>query len=78
MKVVNRQCKMNSISFVIPSADSPTHCRPWPPPLLEERGRSPSRSATPPPGAKPRAPKTTQRSRKAGKQLAAKVKILEG
>ena len=81
IKVVNRQCKMDSISFAIPSADSPPHRSPSPPPpapLLEERGRSPSRSATLPPRAKPRAPKTRQRSREAGKQLATKVKILEG
>ena len=78
-KVVNRQCKMDSISFAIPSADSPPHYSPSPPPPpLEERGRSPSRSATLLPHAKPRAPKTTQWSREAGKQLAAKVTILEG
>ena len=79
IKVVNWQCKMDSISFAIPSADSPPHRSPSPPPLpLEERGRSPSRSTTPPPHAKPHAPKTTHRSHEAGKQLAAKVKILEG
>ena len=77
IKVVNRQGKMDSISFAIPSADSPPHRSCSPPPPLEEHGRSPSRSTTPPPRAKPRTPKTTQRSREAGKQLAAKVKILE-
>ena len=59
LRVVNRQCKMGSISFAIPSSDSPPHCPPSPPPntqsssppkalgpspLLQEPGRSPSRS----------------------------------
>ena len=54
VRVVNRQCYMESISFAIPSSDSPPHCPPSPPPntqsssppspLLQEPGRSPSRS----------------------------------
>ena len=35
LKVVNGQCKMESISFTIPSADSPPHCPPSPPPDTE-------------------------------------------
>ena len=61
LRVVNWQCKMESISFAIPSADSPPGCPPSPPPntqsssppkalgpspLPQEPGRSPSR---PPP-----------------------------
>ena len=57
--VVNRQCKMESISFVIPSSDSPPDCSPsalpnaqsssppkalGPSQLPQESGRSPSRS----------------------------------
>ena len=59
LRVVNRQCKMESISFAIPSSDSPPHCPPSPPPntqsspppkapgpspLPQELGRPPSRS----------------------------------
>ena len=59
VRVVNRQCKMESISFAIPNSDLPPHCPPSPPPntqsssppkapgpspLLQEPGRSPSRS----------------------------------
>ena len=32
LRVVNRQCKMESISFAIPSSDSPPHCPPSLPP----------------------------------------------
>ena len=32
LRVVNRQCKMESISFAIPSLDSPPDCPPSPPP----------------------------------------------
>ena len=73
VKVVNWQCKVESIPFAIPSADSLPPCSRSPSPSPDDRGRSPSKSATPPPCAKPRAPKTTQRSREAGKQLAATV-----
>ena len=31
-RVMNRQCKMESISFAIPSSDSPPGCPPSPPP----------------------------------------------
>ena len=78
VKVVNRQCKVQSISFAIPSADSPPPCSRSPSPPPDDRGRSPSKSATPPPRAKPRAPKTKQRSREAGKQLAATMQTLKG
>ena len=59
LRVVNRQCKMESISFAIPSSDSPPHCPPSPLPntqsssppkgpwsftMPQELGRSPSRS----------------------------------
>ena len=59
LRVVNRQCKMVSISFAIPSSDSPPDCPPSPPPntqsssppkapspspLPQEPGRPPSRS----------------------------------
>ena len=59
LRVVNRQCKMESMSFAIPSSDSPSDCPPSPPPntqsssppkapgpspLPQEPGRSPSRS----------------------------------
>ena len=59
LRVVNGQCKMESISFAIPSSDSPPDCPPSPPtntqsssppkapgpsPLPQEPGRSPSRS----------------------------------
>ena len=58
-RVVNRRCKMESISFVTPSSDSPPDCPPsplpniqsssprkalGPSPLPQEPGRSPSRS----------------------------------
>ena len=78
VKVVNRQCKVESISFAIPSADSPPPSTRSPSPPPDDRGRSPSKSATPSPRAKPRAPKTTKRSREAGKQLAATMKTLKG
>ena len=78
VKVVNRQCKVESISFAIPSADSPPPCSRSPSPPPDDRGRSPSKSATPPSRAKPHAPKTTPRSREAGKQLDATVKTLKG
>ena len=29
LRVVNRQCKMESISFAIPSSHSPPDCPPW-------------------------------------------------
>ena len=74
VKVVNRQCKVESISFAIPSADSPPPSTRSPSPPPDDRGRSPSKSATPSPRAKPRAPKTTKRSREAGK-ASADVKI---
>ena len=32
LRVVNRQCKMESISFALPSLDSPPDCPPSPPP----------------------------------------------
>ena len=32
LRVVNRRCKMESISFAIPSLDSPPDCSPSPPP----------------------------------------------
>ena len=32
LRVVNQQCKMESISFAIPSSDSPPHFPPSPPP----------------------------------------------
>ena len=32
LRVVNQQCKMESISFAIPNSDSPPHCPPSPPP----------------------------------------------
>ena len=32
LRVVNRRCKMESISFAIPSSDSPLDCPPSPPP----------------------------------------------
>ena len=32
LRVVNRQCKMESISFAIPSSDPPPDCPPSPPP----------------------------------------------
>ena len=32
LRVVNRQCKMESISFAIPSSHSPPNCPPSPPP----------------------------------------------
>ena len=59
LRVVSRRCKMESISFAIPSSDSPPDCSPSPPPntqsssppkapgpspLPQEPGRSPSRS----------------------------------
>ena len=59
LRVVNWRCKMESISFAIPSSDSPPDCPPSPPPntqsspppkapgpspLPQEPGRSPSRS----------------------------------
>ena len=59
LRVVNRQCKMESTSFAIPSSDSPLDCppssppntqsssppkAPGPSPLPQELGRSPSRS----------------------------------
>ena len=78
VKVVNRQCKVESISFAIPSANSPPPSTRSPSPPPDDRGRSPSKSATPSPRAKPRAPKTTKRSREAGKQLAATMKTLKG
>ena len=78
VKVVNRQCKVESISFASPSADSPPPSTRSPSPPPDDRGRSPSKSATPSPRAKPRAPKTTKRSREAGKQLAATMKTLKG
>ena len=40
VKVVNRQCKVESISFAIPSADSPPPCSRSPSPPLDDRGRS--------------------------------------
>ena len=76
--VVNRQCKVESISFAIPSADSPPPSTRSPSPPPDDRGRSPSKSAIPSPRAKPRAPKTTKQSREAGKQLAATMKTLKG
>ena len=36
-KVVNRQCKVESISFAIPSADSPPPCSRGPAPPLDDR-----------------------------------------
>ena len=36
LKVVNRQCKMESISFAIPSSSSPPHCPPSPPSAPQE------------------------------------------
>ena len=60
LRVVNRQCKMESISFAIPSSDSPPNCRcltplpntqsssppkgPWSFTMPQEPGMSPSRS----------------------------------
>ena len=59
LRVVNLQCKMESISFAIPSSDSPPDCpssllpntqssfppkAPGPSPLPQEMGRFPSRS----------------------------------
>ena len=58
VRVVNWQCKMESISFAIPSSDSPPDCPPSPLPntvkfppkgpwsftMPQEPGRSPSRS----------------------------------
>ena len=59
LRVVNRQCKMESIFFAIPSSDSPPECPPSPLPnrqssfppkgpwsftMPQELGRSPSRS----------------------------------
>ena len=60
LRAVNRQCKMESISFAIPSSDSPPDCRclsplpntqsssplkgPWSFTMPQELGRSPSRS----------------------------------
>ena len=49
VKVVNRQCKVESISFAIPSADSPPPSTRSPSPPPDDRGRSPSKSATPSP-----------------------------
>ena len=60
LRVVNRQCKMESISFAIPSSDSPPNCRclsplpntqsssppkgPWSFTMPQEPGMSPSTS----------------------------------
>ena len=46
VKVVNWQCKVESISFAIPSADSPPPSTRSPSPPPDDRGRSPSKSAT--------------------------------
>ena len=42
VKMVNRQCKVESISFAIPSADSLPPCSHSPSPPPNDRGRSPS------------------------------------
>ena len=44
LRVVNRQCKMESISFAIPSTSSPPHCTPPPPSAPQE---APSKSPEP-------------------------------
>ena len=47
LRVVNRQCKMESISFAIPSSDSPLDCLPSP--LPDTQSSSPPKAPGPSP-----------------------------
>ena len=47
LRVVNRQCKMESISFAIPSSDSPPDCPPSP--LPNRQSSSPPKAPGPSP-----------------------------
>ena len=47
LRVVNRQCKMESISFAIPSSDSPPDCPPSP--LPNTQSSSPPKAPGPSP-----------------------------
>ena len=47
LRVVNRQCKMESISFAIPSPDSPPDCPPSPPPNTQSSSPPKARGPSP-------------------------------